>query len=170
MDTITISTMLDHEKEQARQVLLFSYEQYRNSYYSFEAFNEYINLIKVSLDNPLIDKILIAKDDDNEILGTLQIYSNSDDAYGLPDLNIHAPIVRLLGVHPSARGKGIARKLIEESIHYAKQKQSPSLYLHTGEYMKDAIRLYERFGFKRDVNKEFEKNKVTVRCYRYDIE
>ncbi|WP_146553841.1 GNAT family N-acetyltransferase [Rummeliibacillus sp. SL167] len=168
---ITISNLSEEEKDATREVLLSSYQQYKNSYKTIEEFNEYMSHIEVSLDNPYIDRVLVAKDNDNQILGTLQIYLNSEDAYGRSEPTIHAPIVRLLGVHPAARGKGIARKLLQESIDYAKQKGSPSLYLHTGEIMKDAIRLYERFGFKRDHSKEFQKNEdVFVRCYRFDID
>jgi len=167
---IFISTLSEEDKEAARDVLITSYEQYRDSFKSQEAFNNYLLDIKKSLDNPKIEKVLIAKDDNQAVLGTLQIYANSEEAYGRPELNIQTPIVRLLGVHPSARGKGVARKLLQESIEYAKQKGAKSLYLHTGEIMKDAIRLYERFGFQRDFEKEFGNRGNLVMCYRFDIE
>ncbi|RHW34797.1 GNAT family N-acetyltransferase [Lysinibacillus yapensis] len=166
---ITISTLQQQDKEATREVLITSYEQYKERFTNIEDYSNYIENIRLSLDSPKIDKVLVAKDENNQILGTLQIYSNSEDAYGRPELNIQNPIVRLLGVHPSARGKGIARGLLLESINYTIQKDAHTLHLHTGDFMEDAIRLYERFGFYRDFSKDFYNNDVHVKCYRFDI-
>lgn len=87
----------------------------------------------------------------------------------MPELEIHTPVVRLLAVHPSARGKGVAKELLKVSIEYAKQKGAESLYLHTTDKMSDAIRLYEWLGFQRDQTKEFYKFNTLVKCYRFDI-
>ena len=75
----------------------------------------------------------------------------------------------MLGVSPAARGKGIARALLRESISYARQKGANHIYLHSTDLMADAIRLYEWLGFKRDTSKEFNKLNFVVKCYRYDI-
>lgn len=170
VDSIIIDTLNNEDKDATREVLVLSYQQYANGFTNIEDFNEYLESIKNSLENPAIDKVLVAKDAHNQILGTLQIYVSGKEAYGRPELEIHAPVVRLLGVHPSARGKGVARKLLQESIDYAKQNGARHLFLHTGEMMQDAIRLYERFGFQRDETKEFNNRDVLVRCYRFDIE
>lgn len=165
---ITIDLLLEHEKDATRKVLVESYEQYKDSYENEKVWNTYIGEIRSSLDNPNLDRILVAKSNDN-ILGTLQIFSSSKEAYGLPELEIHTPIVRLLAVHPSARGKGVAKELLRVSIAYAKQKGANSLYLHTTDKMSDAIRLYEWLGFQRDQSKEFYKFNTLVKCYRFDI-
>lgn len=169
VDVITIGLLSEEDKEATRNVLVASYEQFKNSYTNIEDYYTYIGEIKESLDNPNLDRVLVAKSD-NDVLGTLQIFPSSEAAYGKPELGIHAPIIRLLGVHPSARGKGIARKLLAESIDYAKQRGANSLYLHTSDKMADAIRLYEGFGFQRDQEKEFLKYDFLVKCYRFDIE
>ncbi|RPJ95043.1 GNAT family N-acetyltransferase [Rummeliibacillus sp. TYF005] len=168
-DVITIGLLSEEDKEATRNVLVASYEQFRDSYTNIEDYYTYIGEIKESLDNPNLDRVLVAKSGE-EILGTLQLFLSSELAYGRPEIEIHAPIVRLLGVHPSARGKGIARKLLAESIDYAKQLGANSLYLHTTDKMSDAIRLYEGLGFKRDQEKEFLKYDFLVKCYRFDIE
>ena len=168
-EVITIGLLSEEDKEATRNVLVASYKQYKNSYTNIEDYYTYIGEIKKSLDNPNLDRVLVAKSGD-EVLGTLQIFLSSEAAYGRPEIEIHAPIVRLLGVHPSVRGKGIARRLLEESIDYAKQLGARSLYLHTTDKMSDAIRLYERLGFQRDLEKEFLKYDFLVKCYRFDIE
>ncbi|MBK3495568.1 GNAT family N-acetyltransferase [Viridibacillus sp. YIM B01967] len=165
---MTIDVLLEHEKDATREVLVESYEQFKDSYENTEVWNTYIEEIRSSVDNPNLDRILIAKSNDN-ILGTLQIFSSSKEAYDRPELEINTPIVRLLAVHPSARGKGVAKELLKVSIKYAKQKGAKSLYLHTTDKMSDAIRLYEWLGFQRDPSKEFYKFNTLVKCYRFDI-
>jgi GNAT superfamily N-acetyltransferase len=59
------------------------------------------------------------------------------------------PEVRLLAVAPAARGKGVARRLMEECIQRARAAGSPALTLHTADIMAVAMRLYERIGFTR---------------------
>jgi GNAT superfamily N-acetyltransferase len=59
------------------------------------------------------------------------------------------PEVRLLAVAPAARGKGVARRLMEECIQRARAAGSPALTLHTADIMAVAMRLYERMGFTR---------------------
>lgn len=167
--TIVIGHLLEHEKDATREVLVESYKQYKEKFEKIEDYNQYIEQIRNSLDNDKIEKVLVAKELNGQILGTLQIYNNSEDAYNRPELNIHEPIVRLLGVHPIARGKGVAKMLLQTSIDLAKQQGFPYLYLHTGDFMKDAIRLYEKLGFKRSYDKEFKVEERTVICYRFDI-
>ncbi len=166
---IVIENLIAEDKSATVQSLVESYQQYQENYGNLEDWYTYVGDIKKSLDNPNLAGVLVAKCD-GEILGSLQLFASSEAAYGKPELDIHAPIVRLLGVHPSARGKGIARKLLQKAIDDAKEKGANSLYLHTTDLMADAIRLYERFGFKRDQSKEFTKYNFLVKCYRFDIE
>jgi ribosomal protein S18 acetylase RimI-like enzyme len=75
----------------------------------------------------------------------------------------------LLGVHPHARGRGVAQELLKASINYAKELGAVSLYLHSSDRMDKAIRLYEWLGFKRDETKEFQNQEILVKCYRFDL-
>ena len=65
------------------------------------------------------------------------------------------PEVRLLAVPPAARGKGVARRLMEECIRRARAAGAPALTLHTADIMSVAMRLYERMGFARAVELDF---------------
>ena len=62
--------------------------------------------------------------------------------------------IRLVGVHPDFRGKGIARQLVLRCISFAIDTHESTIALHTSEWMKDAMHIYESFGFK--VIKEIE--------------
>lgn len=167
-DWIIVSELQKEDKEMACRVLIESYQQYENEYSDPQIWLEYLSNIKSSFDNPEVDKILVAKSK-KEVLGTLQLFQSSEKAYGKPELEIFSPIVRLLGVHPKARGRGVARALLQSSVKYAKEQGSNQLYLHSSDKMHKAIHLYEWLGFKRDLSKEFFNNDILVKCYRLDL-
>lgn len=54
-----------------------------------------------------------------------------------------------LVVHPDYQGRGIGRRLLEVAEEYARRCGRDTLDLWVGEHNDRAIRLYERFGFKR---------------------
>lgn len=168
INQIIIDELVEEEKETVRKILVESYQQYEHEYKNPQVWQEYLTNIKASVDNPNVEKILIAKSDD-KILGTLQLFLSSEKAYQRPELQISSPIIRLLAVHPEARGHGIAQELIKAGLQFAKSQGANRLYLHTGDKMQKAIRLYEWFGFKRDQTKEFYNSDILVKCYRYDL-
>jgi len=57
--------------------------------------------------------------------------------------------IRSMAVHPDARGQGIARQLLQEIENFAAHHRHRRLFLSTTPFLKDAIRLYERFGFQQ---------------------
>jgi GNAT superfamily N-acetyltransferase len=57
--------------------------------------------------------------------------------------------VRSMAVVPAARGHNIGTLLLEEIERYARANNHTRLYLSTTPYLDRAIRLYERFGFRR---------------------
>lgn len=56
--------------------------------------------------------------------------------------------VRSMAVLPSARGYGIAGQLLKEIESYAINHHHGCLFLSTTPFLNEAIRLYQRFGFK----------------------
>lgn len=58
--------------------------------------------------------------------------------------------LRLLGVAPAARGRGLSRLLTEWCIARAREQGAARLGLHTSEAMTTARCLYERMGFVVD--------------------
>lgn len=57
--------------------------------------------------------------------------------------------IRGMAVDPSARGKGIGRKLLDCAKEYAVQNGCARLFLSTTPFLSRAIKLYERYGFQR---------------------
>lgn len=165
---IEVAELREEDREIVRRVLIESYLQYENDYDNPQVWKDYLAEITSSIDNPRVDKILVAKSN-QQVLGTLQLFKSSEKAYEKPELGIVSPIIRLLGVHPDARGRGVAQELLKSSVNYAKEQGSTSLYLHSSDRMHRAIRLYEWLGFKRDQSKEFQNHDILVKCYRLDL-
>jgi ribosomal protein S18 acetylase RimI-like enzyme len=58
------------------------------------------------------------------------------------------PIIRMLVVHPSARGHGLGRLLTEECLDRAQRDKAALIALHTSPIMSVALAMYFRLGFK----------------------
>ena len=56
---------------------------------------------------------------------------------------------RALAVHPAARGTGAARVLMATGERLAREAGAPVVAFHTVSFMADAIALYERLGYCR---------------------
>jgi ribosomal protein S18 acetylase RimI-like enzyme len=59
------------------------------------------------------------------------------------------PVIRMLVVDPSARGKGIGRQLTEECLRRAERDQAAVIALHTTPIMTVALPMYLRMGFEK---------------------
>jgi GNAT superfamily N-acetyltransferase len=85
-------------------------------------------------------------------------------------LTLTSPEVRLLAVAPEARGQGVGAALMQECVAQARASGAASLILHTNEVMQVAVRLYERMGFVRDPERDFQPVPgVIVKGYRLDL-
>jgi GNAT superfamily N-acetyltransferase len=64
--------------------------------------------------------------------------------------------MHLLAVSPEHRRAGVGRALVDAAIDLARSKSFGKMVLWTQPTMKDAHRLYERFGFVRAPARDFE--------------
>lgn len=111
---------------------------------------------------------LIVAEMNGNIVGSVALFPAKTDAYdGMVDELDH-PEIRLLAVSAENRGKGIASGLIKECILRAKSKGYQAIGLHTGEFMTEAIKLYENLGFERLPQYDFEpaNDGIIVKAFR----
>ena len=109
---------------------------------------------------------------DGQIVGSVALFPAKIDAYeGLVD-ELDYPEIRMLAVTPQARGKGVAAALISECIRRARGQGFYSIGLHTADFMKRAMGLYERLGFERLPQFDFEPadDGIIVKAYRLNLE
>ena len=156
------------EIEATRTLLLQSYAQYETILGKTGDYDDYIESIRHSLSNEEIEQVIIVKEQ-NEVLGSLQVFLNAQKAYQIDNFHVEQPFIRLLAVSPTARNKGIAKALLNTAIDYLQEKGYKEVDLHTSAYMEAAVRLYERYGFERFEAYDFHKPNRTVTCYRYQI-
>jgi len=64
--------------------------------------------------------------------------------------------LRMLGVDPQARGRGVGRALVESCLDLARRQGKRAVTLHTTGDMKVAHRLYESMGFVRDPARDWQ--------------
>jgi ribosomal protein S18 acetylase RimI-like enzyme len=75
---------------------------------------------------------------DGRLVGTVAAVVKGDTLY-----------IRSMAVVPSARGQGIGKMLLAEIESFARAGGFQRMLLSTTPFLDDAIRLYQRFGFKR---------------------
>ena len=77
---------------------------------------------------------------DDKLVGGAGIYPTN----GLPDDTCE--LVKMYLV-PEARGIGLGKTLIEKSLSFAEEKGYKRVYLETMPELKQALKVYEKFGF-----------------------
>lgn len=114
---------------------------------------------------------LIVAMNHGKIVGSVALFPAKTNAYeGYLD-ELDYPEIRMLAVSSTTRGQGVASALISECIKRTKAKGFNAIGLHTGEFMKNAIRLYEKAGFKRLPEFDFEPadDGIIVRAYQLNL-
>lgn len=160
---VTVRHATAEDGEAVLRILLAAYGQYE-ALLSTERWTQYKESIEQAVDSPTTKARLVAELD-GALVGSVFLYDSSVSAYGSPQLEIHNPIIRLLGVVPEARGHGIATELIRASVRLTQEWQADRIHLHTSDMMDSAVRLYERLGFERAYDKEFHNGTILVKSY-----
>ncbi len=116
-------------------------------------------------------KVLVAVSAEDELLGGV-VYLSDMAQYGSGGTATavkNASGIRLLGVHPDHRGKGVGRALTLACIALAREKGHREVVLHTTEVMKTAWRLYESLGFQRSTDLDFNQKRLNVFGFRLNL-
>jgi ribosomal protein S18 acetylase RimI-like enzyme len=108
----------------------------------------------LALDNASVERIVAERD--GEIVGSVMLYPPRADAYGNLVDAASWPELRLLAVAPSARGHGVGKALVEECVRRARAAGAAQLGLHSSRSMEVAIGMYERMGFVRAPEQDFQ--------------
>jgi GNAT superfamily N-acetyltransferase len=167
---VKIRKALGEEVEMIRKQRVKAYEEHAQSIPEghWDALRK---AISSNADEQMGVELLVAELD-GEMVGSVALFPAKSDAYkGLVDM-LDYPEIRMLAVTPQSRGKGVAEALIKECIRRTKVKGSQYIGLHTADFMKTAMRLYERMGFVRMPQFDFQPadDGIIVKAYRLSIE
>lgn len=126
-----------------RELLAAAYDQYAGAVAVRALFDRYLADV-LDVDGSPEASTLIAEAD-GRLAGTARFYP----AGAVPYLPAGWAWVRAVGVRPDLRGAGVARALMADCVRRAADGGAAVLSLHTMAFMADAVRLYERLGYRR---------------------
>ncbi|SHG71007.1 Ribosomal protein S18 acetylase RimI [Chryseolinea serpens] len=89
-------------------------------------------------------ELIVVEDSSNEIIGTLQLSF-------IPYLTYQGGIraqIEAVRIREGRRGDGLGQKMFEWAIERARERNAHLLQLTTDKQRPDAIRFYEKLGFK----------------------
>jgi ribosomal protein S18 acetylase RimI-like enzyme len=113
--------------------------------------------------------VVLGAFEDEALLGTVTLEVDrkiEDDGNPLePD----AANVRMLGVAPGARRRGIGRALMEATMAVARARGKRVLTLNTGERMQAAVAMYEAMGFVREPDVTLPSG-LRLQSYRFRLD
>jgi GNAT superfamily N-acetyltransferase len=113
----------------------------------------------------------IVAERDGRLVGSVMLYHPATDAYGGALARVSWPELRLLAVAPEARGQGVGEALVEECVRRARRMGAAALGLHTSQSMRTATRMYQRMGFERAPEHDFQpEGAELVKAYRLCLE
>src|SRR5207237_6302812 len=98
--------------------------------------------------------IVLVAVEDSKILGSATI--EMDGTVGDDDVQLPSDVaaLRMLGVDPAARGRGVGHALVQATIDRCRGRRKRELILRTTERMKAAQGLYRSMRFERDATRD----------------
>ncbi len=129
------------------------------------AYRQYADLIALDIFSPYLADLLdlerharhgrlLVVEADDRVCGFAAFYPDASvQGFGLPPGWAGG---RALAVHPAARGLGVARILLATCERLAREAGAPVFAFHTASFMTTAISLYERLGYSRAPEFDFD--------------
>jgi ribosomal protein S18 acetylase RimI-like enzyme len=117
------------------------------------------------------NSVFTAVSDSGELLGTVNFFADMSQ-YGsdrAASSISNAAGIRYLAVKPERRGGGIGRSLTAYCIGRARELGKSAVILHTTRAMPTAWAMYERMGFQRCAEIDFQQGTLEVFGFRLDL-
>ena len=117
-------------------------------------------------------KLLVAATEEGSIGGSVVYFGDMAQygSEGTATTEKNAAGFRLLAVNPNTRGKGIGKLLSQACIDIAKAEQQEQLLIHSTKAMQIAWSMYEKLGFKRSEDLDFNKGELGVYGFRLKLQ
>jgi predicted N-acetyltransferase YhbS len=170
MDThpLVIRDARPDERDAMRALTLQAYEQYA-SVMEPDAWAGLHAAVRTALEIEDAERIVAKRG--GRLLGSVMLFPPASDAYRGETGPASWPELRLLAVTPEARGEGVGQALVDECVRRARRMGAANLGLHTSRSMEAAIRMYQRIGFIRAPEHDFQPpGAELVEGYRLPLE
>jgi GNAT superfamily N-acetyltransferase len=148
--TIEVRPARREEYEETGRVTALAYREFADG----DSWDRYLELIADVGARADIALVLTAFED-GRIVGsaTLELDRRIDDDD--PVLPPEQAEIRMLGVDPDRRGRGVAKALMDACFAWAAKAGKTRMLLHTTQRMKVAQAMYEAMGFDRLADRTF---------------
>lgn len=134
------------EREAIRQLLARANEAYR-SVLPAASFDPYLALVLDLESRADVGSLLVARVDGRAV-GAVTFFADATaEGWGGPE---GVSGLRAMAVDPARRRQGIGTALVGACVERARGAGARALTLHSADWLRDAIRLYERCGFVRE--------------------
>jgi ribosomal protein S18 acetylase RimI-like enzyme len=142
--TIEVRPARPEEYEETGRVTALAYREFADG----ESRERYLDLI-ADVGSRADIAVVLAAFDEGRILGsaTLELDRRIEDDD--PELPPDEAEIRMLGVDPDQRGRGVARALVDACFAWAAEAGKTRMRLHTTQRMKVAQAMYGSMGFER---------------------
>jgi GNAT superfamily N-acetyltransferase len=148
--TIEVRPARREEYEETGRVTALAYREFADG----DSWNRYLELI-ADVGARADIALVLAAFEDGRIVGsaTLELDQRIEDDD--PVLPPEQAEIRMLGVDPDRRGRGVAKALMDACFAWAATAGKTRMLLHTTERMKVAQAMYEAMGFDRLADRTF---------------
>ena len=135
-----------------REVVIAAYRQYADLI-ARDIFSPYLADL-LDLERHAGNGRLLVAEVDDQVRGFAAFYPDASvQGFGLPPGWASG---RALAVHPEVRGHGVARALLAAVERLAREAGAPVFAFHTASFMTGAIALYDRLGYRRAPEFDFD--------------
>jgi ribosomal protein S18 acetylase RimI-like enzyme len=145
--TIEIRPVRPGEHDEAGRVTALAYREFVPPDGSSD-WDQYLAFMADIAQRAVRTTVLVAVED-GRILGSVTLELDGRTEPDDPPLASDQAHIRMLGVDPAARRRGVARALMDASIERARAAGKTRLTLHTTASMTIAQGMYDRMGFRR---------------------
>jgi ribosomal protein S18 acetylase RimI-like enzyme len=149
---IEVRRALPQEYEEAGRVTALAYREFVRP--GDADWNRYLDRIADVGGRARRTVVLVAVED-GRILGSATLELEGRTEEGEPAVPPDEAHLRMVGVHPEARRRGIARMLMDASMDEARRAGKRRLTLNTTQRMRAAQAMYEALGFERTEDEVF---------------
>jgi ribosomal protein S18 acetylase RimI-like enzyme len=152
---ITVRALREDEQRAAGRATADAYRELAPD--GHQAWAEYLDRVADVGTRARHAAVLVAEED-GEVLGTvtLELDGRIPGGHERPALRPGEAHVRMLGVRPDARRRGVATALMDAAIAEARRSGKTFLTLDTTQSMTAAQRLYEAMRFRRAGERVFD--------------
>lgn len=122
------------------------------------------------VNNPGVE-ILVAVSADGGLAGGVVYFSDMSHygSGGMATKEKNTSGFRLLAVDPMSRGNGAGKLLVQSCIQKAKEKKHHQVIIHSTKAMQTAWSMYERLGFTRSADLDFQQGELSVFGFRLQL-